>query len=155
MDCKDQFISEVADTAAHKIARQVIMTLQRRKEARPSRDDAGWANRWDEGGMPMHGEASAVWERDAERIKQCITEEVRTHPAWVKQALWLQTDAGFAWCWDLDHGEASRPPRCADEEMDAAIADYILRDYIVEQAEAWSNPSIRDYLERQYQGHFH
>src|SRR2546425_11260648 len=80
MDCKDQFISEVADTAAHKIARQVIMTLQRRKEARPSRDDAGWANRWDEGGMPMHGEASAVWERDAERIKQCITEEVRTHP---------------------------------------------------------------------------
>src|SRR2546422_11423195 len=83
MDCKDQFISEIADTAAHKIARQVIMTLQRRKEARPSRDDAGWANRWDEGGMPMHGEASAVWERDAERIKQCITEEVRTHPAWV------------------------------------------------------------------------
>ena len=46
MDCKDQFISEIADTAAHKIARQVIMTLQRRKEARPSRDDAGWANRW-------------------------------------------------------------------------------------------------------------
>jgi len=73
----------------------------------------------------------------------------------VKQAGWVQTDAGFAWCSDLDHGEASRPPRCADEEMDAAIADYILRDYIVEQAEAWSNPSIRDYLERQYQGHFH
>ena len=30
MDCKDQFISEVADTAAHKIARRVIATLQGR-----------------------------------------------------------------------------------------------------------------------------
>ena len=155
MDFKDQFISEVADTAAHKIARRVIATLQRRKDARPSRDDAGLANLWDEGCKHMHGEASVVWERYAERIKQRITEEVRTHPAWVKQVLWLQTDAGFAWCWELDHGEESRPPLCVDEEMDAEIADYILREYIVEQAEAWSNPSIRDYLERQYQDHFH
>jgi len=154
MDCKDPFISEVADTAAQKIARQVMTTLQRRKDASPSRDDAGSAHRWDEGCMPMHGEASMVWERDAERIKQRITEEVRTHPAWVQQALWLQTDAGFAWCWDRDHGEASRPPRCADEAMDAEIADYILREYIVEQADAWSNLSIRAYLARQYQGHF-
>jgi hypothetical protein len=154
MDCKDPFISEVADTAAHTIARRVMTTLQRRKAARPSGDDAGWANHWDEGCGHVHGEASVVWERDAERIKQRITEEVRTHPAWVKQALWLQTDAGFAWCWDIDHGEASRLPRCTDEERDAAIADYILREYIVEQAEAWSNPRIREYLARQYQGHF-
>jgi hypothetical protein len=147
MDFKDPFISEVADTAAHTIARRVIATLQPKKAARPSRNDAGWANLWDEGGMPLHGEASVVWERYAERIKQRITEEVRTHPAWVKQALWLQTDAGFAWCWDRDHGEESQPPRCADEERDAAIADYILRAYIVEQAEAWPNPRIREYLD--------
>src|SRR5256885_2032110 len=72
MDYKDQFISEIADTAAHTIARRVIATLQRRKAARPSRDEAGWANRWDEGCKPMPGEASVVWERYAERIKQHI-----------------------------------------------------------------------------------
>src|SRR5882724_5694191 len=56
MDFQDPFISEVADTAAHTIARRVIATLQGRKAARPSRNDAGWANLWDEGGMPLHGE---------------------------------------------------------------------------------------------------
>jgi hypothetical protein len=147
MDFKDQFTSEVADTAAHKIARRVIATLQRRKDERPSRDDAGLANLWDEVCMHVQGEASVVWERYEALIKQRITEEVRTHPAWVKQALWLQTDAGFAWFWDIEDGEESRPPRCTEEAMDAEIADYILRAYIVEQAETWSNPRIRDYLD--------
>jgi len=109
MDCKDPFISEVADTAAQKIARQIMTTLQRMKDGMQSGDNAGGANLWDEMCVHVHGEASVVWERYEALIKQRITDEVRTHLAWVKQALWLQTDAGFAWCWDIDHGEESRP----------------------------------------------
>ena len=147
MDFKDPFTSEVAATASHKIARQVIATLQRMKDGMQSGDNAGVANLWDEMCVHVQGEASVVWERYEALIMQRITDEVRTHPAWVKQALWLQTDAGFAWCWDIDHGEESRPPFGSDEERDEAIADYILREYIVEKTEAWSNPSIRHYFD--------
>ena len=35
----------------------------------------------------------------------------------------------------------------ANGRLDEAIADYILREYIVEKTEAWSNPSIRHYFD--------
>jgi hypothetical protein len=154
MDFKDHIISEVADTASRKLTRRVIVMLQRMQDGMQSGEDAGLANVWDEVCVHVQGEAPICWDAYEETIKQIIAHEAGQLPGFVKQALWLQTDAGFDWCWESANGEESSPPLCSDEEMDEAIADYILRAYIVEKAEEWSNARIREYLDRQYQGHF-
>jgi hypothetical protein len=153
MDFKDKIISEVADTASRKITRRIIATLQQMKDGMQSGEDSGLANLWDEVCVQVQGEESIFWDMYKDLIKRIIIDEVRREPTFVQQALWLQTEAGFDWIWEIENGDESSTPFYSDEEIDQEIADYILGD-IIEKAEEWSNPRIRDYLDREYEGYF-
>jgi hypothetical protein len=146
MNFKDKIISEMADAAAQKISRRVIVTLQRMKEPLLSGDDTELANVWDEVCAQVQGEESIYWDAYENTITQIIANEARELPEFVKQALWLQTDPGFDWAWDAENEEEPGVPPFSDEE----IIDYILREYVLKKAEEWSNPRIRLHLERYF-----
>jgi hypothetical protein len=59
-----------------------------------------------------------------------------------KEAIWLQTEAG--WDWDYDTRDANAECPLIEEE----IVDYVWTEYVLAEAGRWTNARIRAYLER-------
>jgi hypothetical protein len=59
-----------------------------------------------------------------------------------KEALWLQTEAG--WDWDYDTRDANAEVPVVEDQ----IVDYVWTEYVLVEAGRWTNSRIRAYLER-------
>jgi hypothetical protein len=144
MDLKDQIISEVASAALEKVSRRIITALQRMKgSSLQSGVDSGLTNIWDEVCVQVQTEYSFYWDAYKATIDPIIEDEIQKLPAFVRHAIWFQTDQEFAWLCDAAGKEH---PEVPSDSWDG-IADHIF-EYMLEQARKWSNPRIRAYRER-------
>jgi hypothetical protein len=144
MGLKDQIISEVASAALEKVSRRIITALQRMKgSSLQSGVDSGLTNVWDEVCIQVQSEYSFYWDAYEATIYPIIEDEIQKLPAFVRHAIWFQTDQGFAWLCDVEDDEHPEVPL---DSWDG-IADHIF-EYVLGKAGKWSNPRIKAYLER-------
>ncbi|MFO8013106.1 MAG: hypothetical protein R6X20_07355 [Phycisphaerae bacterium] len=144
MDCRDRIIEDLAESTCGRICRRAIRALQdidfaKQPDAKLSGDDSVLANTWDEICVQVQHEKSFFWEAYEDTMLATIQHDVEcllTHEA---QAIWLQTYAGEDWA--HEHGNEGEVPVCNEE-----IEHYVLRNYVLSEADSWSNPRIRKYL---------
>lgn len=137
--------SAVAREAAQRITRKVIADLQRIKDSL-SGDDSGLKTAWDEICVQAQSDESVFWDDYDQTVRARVGAYVTKLPKHEREALWLETDAGYAWdLRDADDREAY--PVNVDD-----IVDYLVQEHVYARASDWSNARIRTYIERQEWG---
>jgi hypothetical protein len=139
-----EIIRQLAEQTAKRITRSVVVHLQRLKECTLSGDDSVLENIWDEICVQVQGDESVAWDVYVTTIEGILEGEVQELPDYEQAALWLQTEEGENW--DSDEEEERDPnPVLRDD-----IVEYLLRDYVLDEARQWRNPRIRAYIESGY-----
>ncbi len=141
MTYQNSSVRALADAAAKRVARRVVREMQRLTECRLSGDDSGLANVWDEICVQAQFEESFSWDAYVETGKAIVGGFVADLSPHEKEALWLQTEAG--WDWDYDTRDANTEVPVVEDQ----IVDYVWTEYVLVEAGKWTNARIRAYLE--------
>src|SRR5262249_53262429 len=97
MDYKDEIIRQMAERQCEHLCRKVILALQKMTDCLLSGDDSLLKNVWDEMCVQVQGQESGFWEAYLNTLEQLISQQVQPLETTIKQAIWLQTEAGFDW----------------------------------------------------------
>lgn len=120
-----------------------------------SGDDSGLENAWEEICVQVQsGEDSFFWEGYVDAMRDAIQSALEKIPERDNVAIWLQTEEGWDWHWDLERDEEDLSPgkRSTLEPepfpiSNEAIARYVEREFLLPAAEEYSNLNIECYLE--------
>ncbi|MDT3776349.1 hypothetical protein PJI16_02090 [Nitrospira sp. MA-1] len=134
-------VRAVAEQAARRITRKVISVLQMMSETLAG-DDSDLKTSWDEICVQVQIEASFSWDAYDETVRHIVEGHIVKLLKHEREAIWLQTDAGWDWAYE------ESADREADPEMDDDIVDYLTREYVYAEAGHWSNARIRALIER-------
>jgi hypothetical protein len=94
------------------------------------------------------------WEAYELTAKQLIEGELAQLREHEREAVWLQSDPGWDWLWDLENPEQSAPAR-SDVKVpadDADSAEHVYRQYLLPRAEEYSSARIDHYLAHEQRG---
>lgn len=137
-----RIVEAVAEEAANSVCRKVIRELQSMKDTL-SGEDSGLENTWDEICAQIQYEPSIYWDAYDETVRAIVFRHVRALKAHQSDAVWLQTREGSDW---IDEEPEDREEI---EDMHSDVTEYILDEYVYEQAGKWSNARIESYLDQQ------
>lgn len=141
-------ISEgLANDLCKQITRKVIRNLQQMNTSEYilSGDDSVLANTWDEVCVQIQLEQSMVWHAYELTIDTFVSYIVSELKSYEKMAIWIQTDEGSEWLYEDEDLRDNEPV-----VLDSEIVNYIIKDYIYEAAENWSNKRIYAYINGDY-----
>jgi len=136
------FIRALAKAAAKRITRRFIRAMQEFKDFKLSGDDSELSNIWDEICAQVQFQEFDSWAAYVESSHATLGGLITDLSDHKKQALWLQSEAG--WDWDYDTRDANAICPICEEE----ILEYVWNEYVIPEAGRWSNARIRAYLLR-------
>ncbi len=138
-------IRQYAEAAATLVIRKAISYLRASKHTL-SGDDSGLKTTWDEICVQVQEERSYFWDAYIAAMRDAISSGLFDVENRDKQCIWLQTEAGWHWIWDVENG------RLTDEEMPVDENDLI--NFLVKRLEAeagtYTNSRIKEFLKPQY-----
>ncbi len=138
------YVKGEAIRVAKSIARKARIALQKITDYRVFGDDSVLENTWEEICVQVQDQESFAWHVYVETINATMGYDVEVLDQCVQEALWLQTKQGNDWV--VQNEGTDPPPVCIDD-----IVDYIRQDHLLAEADSWSNPRIRAYLDARYQ----
>jgi hypothetical protein len=136
-----------AETLCQRISRRIIRDCQSLKDCLLSGDDTVLGNTWDEVCVQIQFQESVYWDAYEDTMHTFVMGYLEELSDYEQFAIWLQTDEGREWQWDIDQS----PEDVAGKEPDFLLSDlayYVLRAYVYLAAGRWSNRRIEEYLER-------
>lgn len=147
-------IRQYAQAAAERIRDEAINQLTDLRIPL-SGDDSGIENAWEEICVQVQsGEESFFWDAYVDAMRDAILSTLTRTPEQDSVALWLQTDEGWDWHWDLawDEENLPRSERATLQPVPIPIsteeiARYIEREFLLPAAERFTNLNIECYLE--------
>ena len=139
---RQPFIRALAKAAAKRITRRFIRAMQEFKDFKLSGDDSELSNIWDEICAQVQFQEFDSWAAYVESSHATLGGLITDLSDHEKQALWLQSEAG--WDWDYDTRDANAICPICEEE----ILEYVWNEYVIPEAGRWSNARIRAYLLR-------
>jgi hypothetical protein len=153
VDPRDDLIRSLADEACKRVLEKVIAGLKRQR-AQLSGDDSGLGTVFDEFCVQVQEGESFFWDAYELTAKQFILGELDQVPHHERQTIWLQTEAGWDWLWELNNpeDESGKPAKVPFDDSESA--DYVYRKYLLPFAEEYSNSSIDQYLEEAQRARF-
>lgn len=134
-------VRAVAAQAAQRVTRQVIAALQRIRHTL-SGEDSELKTTWDEICAQVQYEESFSWDAYDDTVRALVDGYVAKLPRHEREAIWLQTDAGFDW--SFEEPEEREPCPIVDED----IVEYLTQEYVYVEAGRWSNARIRAFIDR-------
>lgn len=143
-------IREYAKAAGERICEQAIKDLGA-ITATLSGDDSPLENAWEEICVQAQGEESFFWDAYQDTMEDTVLGILDQLPQRDLAALWLQTEEGWDWHWDIEFDEEQSPrsergkttPTVPLDHDD--IARYIMREFLLPAAEEFSNLNIEVY----------
>jgi hypothetical protein len=138
---ESSIVADLADGAARRVTRKAISALQR-ISCKLSGDDSELKTLWDEICVQRQFESAFSWDVYEQIVEVHVSDLVSGLPDHERAAIWLQTAAGLEWQF------AEPEDRKADPVDDANVVQHIIRHYIYDEAERWSNAKIRTFLDR-------
>ncbi len=143
-------IREYAVAAATTVAEQAISALTKCTDTL-SGDDSGLENAWEEICVQVQGEESFFWDTYRQTMHEMVLSELEKLPGRDLVALWLQTDEGWDWHWDLENEDTSGGYRPSDNPTPPYdledIANFIVQERLLSIAQDYSNRNISAYLD--------
>lgn len=139
---ESNIVRALAEETAQRITRRARSELQKMNHTL-SGDDSVLKTTWDEICVQVQDERSIYWDaydRTVRYLLEFYVDELAKHE---QEALWLQTEE--AWDRNCEESEERAEYPVSNDE----IVDYIIREYVYEEAEQWSNARIRTFI---YQG---
>jgi len=120
-----------------------------------SGDDSGLENAWEEICVQVQsGEESFFWEGYVDAMRDAILSALEKIPERDNVALWLQTEEGWDWHWDLERDEEDlSPSKRRTLELEPfpinteAIAHYVVHEFLLPAAADFENLNVECYLE--------
>jgi hypothetical protein len=107
-----------------------------------SGDDSELGSVWDEICVQLQFEQSAFWDAYEDTITRLVTGEVAKLNAFEQEAVWLQTEEGWDWSGEDESDRDSTPVSYP------SVVDYLVKEYVYADAGRWTNPRIRQYIDR-------
>jgi hypothetical protein len=132
---EESIVQRFAGLVSERICRRMIRQLQ--GEPATEMGPAQLKTLWDEVCIQVQGEESVMWEAYLDEIERRLEYEVTELSTLEREAVWLQTDEGFDWRYDLEDGDSDRTPPVVDEDLVRYIKAALLS-----QAADWSNAAI-------------
>jgi hypothetical protein len=124
---EDRIAHAVADVAATRIVRKVIIEL-RRMPNMLSGHGSVLRTMWDEICVQRHEGHWRGWDAQGQVVRNLVLRELGKLAAYERDALWLRTDAGADW------GSQELERRAEYPVFDPDIVDYITREYVYDEA---------------------
>jgi hypothetical protein len=146
MSPESRIAAELADATCKRVARQVRHALQRMTDCRLSGEDSGLKNTWEELCAQVQFQESFAWPAYEEIVQLLLGNHVRSLRRFELEAVWVQTKTGQDWLFDDDAQDHTLDPRPPINESE--VVDHLREEYVHKEAADWSNPRIRDYLDR-------
>lgn len=153
-DVRKRIIRALAGEACAKIVDRVVEQLEKQPAAL-SGDDSGLASVWEEFCVQVQDEESFDWESYVETVKGFIGGEIGKLSRHEREAIWLQTDGGWDWLWDLDNSENPQAGAAVNVPCDdTESAAYVYSQYLLPRAEDFSSDAIDAYLDAAQRGRY-
>ena len=136
-------VRRIADRACQRICRRLIRSFVQIRSTLFG-DDSPLQNVWEDICVQeQQADRSIIWEDTYEASLMAYLEgSVEELDEATRWAIWQQTQAGIDW--RADEGE---PPKGCDSR---SIGEHILREYVLQTAESYSNSRIRTFIDRYY-----
>jgi hypothetical protein len=138
MDYRKKIIAGIVAKECKKISSDIISRYEALTEGMQLGNNTPLNNLWDEICVQVQGEKSVFWDDYLVDISLVIQHVVENLDTEIKQAIWLQTDAGKDWETDREDHEAAT--FCEDD------IKYYLQEIVLSAAAEWTNKEIEKYL---------
>ncbi|RFC31937.1 MAG: hypothetical protein DID91_2727703892 [Candidatus Nitrotoga sp. MKT] len=153
-DIQGNLIRVYAKRAAEEVTRKSIRAMQRITDTLAG-EDSGLANAWDEFCVQAQGEDSCFRDTYDVTLYQIVNQYVEALQTCDLRALWLQTDSGWDWHWEIQHPAETELENGSKQDMlqipydsDDVVND-IINTYVLPRAESYSNRKITKFIENQ------
>ena len=150
MDLSDhpayRLVIDHARALGQSIAEQVRADLEEMDETLLSGADSRLISVWQEICVQVQGEESFEWDTYQELVTGMISVRVTDLSKAEQEMLWLATDAGWDWLYDVVHADdepAPEQPGLDTEEL----AEWIWTEFLRPLAESERDPNVVAYLE--------
>ena len=140
MKSEQDVLRKFADEIAERISRKIISELQSIKETIFG-DGYGLKNCWDEICAQIQSGRSISWDAYEGVIHLSAMAHIENLKEHERIALWFQTDEGWDWLYDNSDEKSDSPP-----VFNGDIKQYIVQEYVYQEAGNWSNKRIRAFL---------
>ena len=147
MDDLYEIITVVSEPECKRIARKVVRDLQGMTEGMQSGDDSVLANLWDEVCVQVQGEQSIFWDYYVGLMEGFIEQNASMLSEEILKAIWLQTENGISWRFDLEYDDEEDKPTYIEFSLED-IVTYIMQDHVLKLAADWNNRRIEKFMER-------
>jgi hypothetical protein len=137
-----QVVHQLAEHVALRLTRRATRDLQRMTEHLGIGDDSGLTNVWEEICVQVQFQESVMWDVYVETANTLLAGDVENLLPHEREALWLQTPEGVDWDCE-DEADRDAYPVLNDD-----VVEYLWRDYLLPEADRWSNRRIRAHLDR-------
>ena len=144
-------IRQYANVVAEKVCDGVIEDLKQITTTL-SGDDSGLRNTWEEICVQVQGEESFSWDEYQTVMHDAILGAIVAVEQRDLASLWLQSEEGWSWRWDMENADADAVNYAANAEVteipfdQEEIAKYILQKHLLVRAEDYSNQRIAAFL---------
>lgn len=139
-------IAEHANTLGSRLGQLVVSDLKKITEPLLSGDDTVLTSVWLEICVQVQGEESFFWDAYLQMMRDAALSRLMAASSAELEMLWMQTEAGWDWTWDVVHcGDEPPPPHPGVD--DEAIAQWIIREFVIPAAEADDHNLIAQFLQ--------
>lgn len=144
-------IRQYANVVADKVCDGVIEDLKQITTTL-SGDDSGLRNTWEEICVQVQGEESFFWDAYQTVMHDAILGALMTVEQRDLASLWLQSEEGWSWSWDMENEDPAIGNDAAKAEAteipfdQEEIAKYIIQEHLMVRAENYSNQRIATFL---------
>jgi hypothetical protein len=144
-------IQQYANAVADKVCDGVIEDLKQITTTL-SGEDSGLRNTWEEICVQVQGEESYFWDEYQTVMHDAILGALLAIEQRDLASLWLQSEEGWSWLWDVENADSSIDNDATKAEVteipfdQEEIAKYILQKHLMARAEEFSNRRIAAFL---------
>lgn len=139
---ESRIVRDLAEGVCQRITRRVIRLLQEMTDIQLLGDDSVLRNVWDEVCAQIQFEESIYWDAYEHTITSLVAGEFDKLTSFEREAVWLRSPQGEDWRWKEEEEREPSPV------IDSQAIDHIVREFVYAEAGRWSNPQIRQYLDR-------
>lgn len=140
-------VSEHARALGSRIGLLVASDLKRMREPLLSGDDTCLTSVWEEICVQVQGEESHFWGAYAQIMRDQVLARLQEVSRPELEMLWLRTESGWDWLWDVVNAEKGEAPPHPGIDEDA-VAQWIVQDFIKPLAEEYESNSVSRFLRR-------
>lgn len=147
---QQELIRDYANAAAQSVAQRAMATLKGSRHTL-SGEDSGLGNTWAEICVQVIGGESFFWEAYEAAMRDAVLQHLAELPKRDRVSMWLCTEAGWDWHWDIEHGLADGPPMNSEAIEDAPVDEeetvkWIVSQHLLPLAEGDDSPEVASCL---------